>query len=525
VRTLGDLVARNETDADVTAAVMADGGVKQRNGAPAPDDVFEWIETLYPRAAAEPMGEHHIEAWEWVESIEATDDAVEPCVLVLARGGGKSSTAELAVVRVGLTGRRGYIWYVRATQLQADRSLANIANLLEAEAVEIHYPEHADRRLSKYGHSKGWNASRLTTQGGLTIDAIGLDTAARGLKADELRPGLIVFDDVDAKEDSEKATAKKIRTITHSVLPAGTASTAVLAVQNLIIPDGIFSRLARVSDEPADFLQMRRVIGPVPAVYGMEVEQQEGPDGFPRAVITAGEPSWSGQSLADCQAMIDQMGLTAFRQEAQHDVKRREGALWNFDTHPIVRCTEAEVPDLVRVVVAVDPSGGGDAIGIVIVGIDRRGVCYVLADRTQLGSLGVKNWASEVVQSFDDFEASRVVAERNFGGDMVEAVILAEDETGSIPVTMVTASRGKALRAEPAAALYENGRVIHVGYLAHLESEQQGWVPGDPTSPNRLDALVWALTHLALRKRRRVAALVPGEPDAAAAKAADEVAA
>lgn len=499
--TLGDVLESRPSESEVVAEVLEAGGIVEREGAPVPDEVGAWLSLMYPRTVTRPMGDHHLELWEWVEEIEASAEHVDPFVAAWSRGGAKSSSAELAVARLGLTGRRGYAWIVRATQANADKMLANVAHLLEAESVAIHYPEHADRKLSKYGHSRGWNSSRLRTAGGLTVDAIGLDTAARGLKVEDLRPDLIVLDDVDGKEDTERATAKKLRTITHSVLPAGTAATAVLVAQNLIIPNGIVSRLV---DGRADFLARRRVSGPVPALLDMEVEAEQTPEGFSRAVIVGGSPTWEGQTVAECQALMDLIGLTSFRQECQHEVHSRVGALWSEDM--ILR--DFDVPDLVRVVVGVDPSGGRAEIGIVAAGIDAAGVVWILADRTQPGARGVKNWASASVSALAAFNGDRVVAERNFGGDMVEAVLRAEDET--VPVKLVNASRGKRLRAEPVAALYERGRVRHAGYFPALEAEMCGWLPDDPTSPNRLDALVWAVTALALGKRRRVQAFVPG---------------
>ena len=98
--------------------------------------------------------------------------------------------------------------------------------------------------MSKYGTSRGWRRNRLRTAGGFTIDAVGLDTAARGLKVEEQRPDLIFLDDIDGKHDTLATTAKKIATLTTSVLPAGSSNVAVIFVQNLIIKDGVASRLA-----------------------------------------------------------------------------------------------------------------------------------------------------------------------------------------------------------------------------------------------------------------------------------------
>ena len=453
----------------------------------------DWLDTMFPGLTV--FAPHHVEFWEWAWSLEPGEPS-DPFVAIWPRGGGKTSSAERLAAALGLRGVRSYVWYVRATQDAADDSVGtNIAKLLEARTVEDHYPWHAERELSKYGHSKGWNSQRLRTAGGLTVDAIGLDTALRGLKVEDMRPDLIVFDDLDGKFDTARATKKKIDTITTSILPAGTANTAVLGIQNLIIPHGIFSRLA---DGRADFLATRRVSGPVPAVHDLQTEVRDDPEaGRRRAYITSGTPSWKGQDIDACQRLMNNIGLRAFLQECQHEVKKREGALWTGDE--IGR--RDTCPPLKRVVVGVDPSGGGDEIGIGAVGLGYDGRGYVLADATQPGRLGPLNWGNAAVDLYDKHEADRIVAEKNFGGDMVASNIRVAAGKRRIPVTMVHASRGKAIRAEPVAALYEEGLVDHVGVFPELEAEMTGWVPGDPDSPNRLDWLVWALTDLMLNDK------------------------
>lgn len=151
--------------------------------------------------------------------------------------------------------------------------------------------------------------------------------------------------------------------------------------------------------------------------------------------------------------------------------------------------------DLVRIVVAVDPAvtahEGSDETGIVIAGRDRAGEIYILEDCS--GRMSPDAWARRAVDAFDRWKADRIVAETNQGGAMVELTI--RHVRPDVPYTGVTATRGKALRAEPVAALYEQGRVHHCGVFADLEDQMCSWEPGD-TSPDRLDALVWAGTEL-----------------------------
>lgn len=166
------------------------------------------------------------------------------------------------------------------------------------------------------------------------------------------------------------------------------------------------------------------------------------------------------------------------------------------------RVTDAVLPDMVRIVVAVDPSGAGDvdnadndAIGIMVVGLGTDGNCYVMEDLTV--KAGPATWGKVVTNAYERHEADAVVGETNYGGAMVQHVIqTARPKTN---FRKVTATRGKVVRAEPVSALYEQGKVRHVGFLIDLEDELMAFTTGGymgEKSPNRADALVWAITEL-----------------------------
>jgi phage terminase large subunit-like protein len=177
-----------------------------------------------------------------------------------------------------------------------------------------------------------------------------------------------------------------------------------------------------------------------------------------------------------------------------------QGALWTRNM--LDRANGfSDLPDMKRVVVAVDPSGtrgagdGCDSVGIVVAGLGADGLGYVLADRTC--KLSPDGWGREAVRAYHEFKADRMIAERNFGGAMVEHVIRTIDR--NVSYREVTASRGKIVRAEPIAALYEQTRVRHAGSFVELEDQlaamtSEGYV--GVGSPDRADALVWALTDL-----------------------------
>jgi len=199
-------------------------------------------------------------------------------------------------------------------------------------------------------------------------------------------------------------------------------------------------------------------------------------------------PHISQEALAE---ITQDMTALSYRMEIlAEDVNEAPGALWTRET--IERGRVLDAGKLHRVVVGVDPSasGTGAEAGIVVAGkTGNQG--FVLADETLRGS--PLAWAKAAVTAYHKFEADRIVAEKNNGGEMVSTVIAQVDKT--VPVKLVHATRGKQTRAEPVAAFYEQGRVHHVGKFPLLEDEMCLWLPGDP-SPNRMDALVWTLTEL-----------------------------
>jgi len=213
-----------------------------------------------------------------------------------------------------------------------------------------------------------------------------------------------------------------------------------------------------------------------------------------RNIVTVGTTYENKANLA--QGFFDYViskyeGTTLGRQELLAQILTdNPGALWK--RADIDRARVVSAPVLERIVVGVDPSAtsGGDEAGIITAG--RAGEdYYTLADDSVQGSPQI--WATAAVTAYHKYKANLIVAEDNNGGEMVEAVIKQVDPT--VPVKRVHASRGKATRAEPIAAISEQGRDHHVGAFAKLEDELCLWMVGD-ASPNRLDAKVWALTEL-----------------------------
>ena len=223
-----------------------------------------------------------------------------------------------------------------------------------------------------------------------------------------------------------------------------------------------------------------------------------------RTAITRGHTLENKHNLApDFLAYVLRKyeGTRLGRQELAGEVlDDNPDAIWDRERIDELRVTSH--PDLERIVVAIDPQGT-DAektsdTGIIVAGIAKVAKVYhgfVLADLTLNGK--PDRWARAAVTGYHSYKADTIVGEVNFGGDMVASTVKTVDR--QVPFKQVHASRGKLIRAEPVSALYEQGRMHHVGFFPDLEDQMCEWMPGEK-SPDRLDALVWAITELMLRE-------------------------
>lgn len=211
------------------------------------------------------------------------------------------------------------------------------------------------------------------------------------------------------------------------------------------------------------------------------------------------DPTWFTETISKYEGT--RLGRQEINAEILDDVP---GALWTLDMIDRLRIpAPTGEMSLARVVVGVDPAATSkdesDETGIIIAGRGIDGEAYILADYSC--KLSPRGWGRRAVDGYHRYRADRIIGETNNGGDMIEAVIRIEDQ--NVSYKKVTASRGKATRAEPIAALYEQGRVHHVGLFPELENQlcmftRNGYMGED--SPDRADALVWALTELMLEE-------------------------
>lgn len=463
------LTMANSTLADLLGAEAANQAklfkIKQeaaKNSAlKAPDKPLNWVTAMFRSIFSKPFGRHHEEMFEWAwDTVPGVRP--NPFVAVWPRGTGKSTSAETVAVMLGAREQRKYLLYVSETQELADSHLGAIRSMIESPVLRSYYPTFASPKISKEGHSKGWRHNRLYCGNGFVIDSIGLDTAKRGSRIMDNRPDFMIFDDIDSKGDSPSITQKKIDTITTSLLPAGSVDAAVLFVQNLIIDTGVFANLAKPNPP---FMRNRILSGPFPALTNFEWWLDAAGN-----VVIGGTPTWEGISLAACQGIVNDIGITAFRSEYQHEITN-DGSM--FEGVRFKHIDTDSVPELWRKIVAVDPAvtseDGSDSHGICVAGISDAADFYIL-----------DTWEKRATPEFSlkkalyfaiKYGCDKVIIEGNQGGDMwfgiwdtvVAESGLPEDRIPGVQIVKATSSTGSKMeRASQMLVDYELGKIFHV---------------------------------------------------------------
>lgn len=224
-------------------------------------------------------------------------------------------------------------------------------------------------------------------------------------------------------------------------------------------------------------------------------------------VVTGGSTYDNIQNLAASfyKTIVDKYEGTTLGQQEIYATLLEElpDALWQRKMIADSRVGEIDLNKLIRIVIGVDPAGtdkeSSGETGIMVCGIDSNYEGYVIRDLSCRKR--PEGWATIAIDAYHEYQADRIVAERNFGGDMVESVIRNVDK--NVSLRLVHASKGKRARGEPVSALYEQGRIHHVGVFKDLEDQQCNFTPDTKIKLDRMDAMVWCFTDLILSRRER----------------------
>ena len=287
------------------------------------------LSLLAPSWVGHAYAEWHRELVSWAMGLEPGTKP-RPLVVCASRGSGKSSILSLALLLIACRRARSYGLYVSNTGRQTQDAIAGVAELLGSPVLSQAFPRVAEQYRTEQGQARDWTKHRIRTGSGFTLDGIGMDQSMRGARIGSTRPDLIVFDDIEDREDSPATTAKKKRQLTDALIPAGSSDAAVVLVQNMIHPPDSDGIMAEVVGGRADLLANAVVLGPIPMVENLELTERTPTDDDPRRyVITGGRPTWEGQRLEFAESLITEGGLSSFLRERQHEDAPADGGLFD----------------------------------------------------------------------------------------------------------------------------------------------------------------------------------------------------
>lgn len=486
------------------------------------DDPIGLLRQIAPRALSRRFAPEHEQFWQWVWGIEP-GVRPESLAVCMPRGRGKSSSMELAAAMLLAHGRRRFVWYVSKTQQLADAHVEAIAAIIESDEFSSRYP-YMRPKLGKYGNQKAWRRQRIMAEGPdgipVTVEAVGLETGTRGVKAEFQRPDLVVGDDLDDQSDSHQVVLRKLATLTQAVIPAGSDDAGLVFVQNLVHANSLMRRVIEPDafDPDERWMARAKVIGPTVAVENCRIEilPDTSHPGRTRPTIVAGTASWEGQPLDQMQDLLDRVGVRSFMTEMQNSVQARAGGIFSHVTFR--HCTQDDIPwkDVVTTVVAVDPAvtehDGSDATGIQVDCITENGEIYRLYSWERRAS--PTNAVKEAILKALEYRASAILIETNQGGltwtSVFKEAYAELERRGEIPddwhrpstvFVKVGSNRSKVERAQAMVPDYERGVIIHVDNesTALLESALYRFPLTEPD--DLVDSAVHA--HAYLRRIRK----------------------
>lgn len=445
---------------------------------------------LFPGSFSAPSCEPHKRLWLWGDQIQLGDPQ-DPFFAIWSRNLAKSTSAETLIGYLLLLMRRKYCWYVSETQSSADDHVASITASLTTEENKQLFPLLKSARMDRVGEQNVWRRNRFKSKPlGITIDSVGLNSRIRGRKDEDQRPDIIVFDDIDGRHDTAETTQKKLQIISDTILPSGSTDVIYMGIQNLVSVAGVFAQI--VNGE----LPIKNAIidGPIPAIQNLKLDGDQ---------IVGGTAVWPERlSIEVCQRIIDDTpnGFSAFMREYQHDVEKTEGAAWTRETIHHLADGVSPPDSYDYVIVGVDPAGNkkdtSDLTGIVVAGV-KDNIGYILEDRS--GRYDANEWA-KIVCDLADLYHAQILVETNQGGMYLKTVIKNYKPNARIIERAATISKEE--RATPVSQLYQQNRVFHVKPFPDLEKQMITWSRAvSPKSPDRIDALTWALWMLAGTKK------------------------
>ena len=302
-----------------------------------------------------------------------------PLVVCAPRGAGKSTILSLALLLIACRRTRSYGLYTSNTSRQTVDAIAGVGQLFSGSLVAAAFPHVAEQYRTEQGVARDWTKHRLRTGSGFTLDGIGLDQAIRGARVGSNRPDLLIFDDLEDREDSPATTSKKRRQLTDSLIPAGSADAAIVYVQNRIHESGSDGIMVELIEGRADMFANAVVVGPVPMIEDLDLDERTPTeDDDRRYVVSGGRPTWHGQPLEHAEALIKESGLGSFLRERQHQDAPADGGM--FDPSHWGHKT-GRLSDLVALVRSWDlafTEDTGDWTVGVLLGLDRTNRTYAL---------------------------------------------------------------------------------------------------------------------------------------------------
>lgn len=283
-----------------------------------------WLTTVGPKTFTREFSPFQVEYWNWYWRVTQKrrariplDDDELVALALWGRGLAKSSNVEWSAIGEGALIGTGYVLYVSGTQEQAEEHVTEIQKRLESEAVAKYYPGLGKPKISEHGNQYGWRQNFLLTESGWAIRPIGLKTSVRGGRVHDLRPTMIIFDDIDEVDDSLTVIERKITRISGSIIPSGTPDTLKLVAQNPIHKNSVVNQ---IYTRKIDVLSERTTIGgkAIKSFNNLQIETRQTKDG-PRNIIVTAEPAWEHLDIRAAQRFLNDSGKERFLSEYQHD--------------------------------------------------------------------------------------------------------------------------------------------------------------------------------------------------------------